>query len=360
MSDPKPAKLEPEGGVPRHQAPRGARQGLLSHPQDVHCVLFHLLTLLAYGCAFWIYLNPEKAGLDGPYEMAAFVMMAALMLGWSAGIDVGVNYHNHAHRKVFRSRWLSLWFGRLWTFSGGWPAFFWKFSHVNVHHAKTLEPEDWTLPKKGADGKFENYHYYSWAHWPWRYAAHLWQEFNAFPQLRKKALRELAIFLALWSIPFFIDPLMALLLWVMPHFFANVFFMAPGMYVQHVGCVPRSATRPFNHSNTFLSGFFNLTMFNIGYHNEHHDYPGVHWTELPELHRRLKAGLIGAGVRVMAPGYYQASWVYGMALDREKADRRFDGLQHPDYPRPPAEPGRVPSLDATATRPGKAPATETG
>ena len=85
------------------------KHGILSHPADIHCIIFHLVTLVAYGCAFWLYLHPEKAHIDGPWSRLAFVAGAAIMLGWSSGIDLGVNFHNHTHSKIFRFDWLNVW-----------------------------------------------------------------------------------------------------------------------------------------------------------------------------------------------------------------------------------------------------------
>lgn len=290
---------------------RGAStRTILAHPEDLHCVIFHGVTLCAYGCAFWLYLHPGVAHIEGPWSLLAFVLAAAIMLGWISGADVGANFHNHTHRKIFRVPWLNRWFSRLWTFSGGWPSYFWQYAHVVVHHAHLLGPTDWTLPKRRPDGSFENIYRYCLLHWPWRYAVHLWRDFTTGrggPGGGRRANKELAIFLLLWSIPFWIDPMMALGLWVLPHWLANVAFIGAGMYVQHVGCVRKSADHPFRHSNTYLSRFFNLTMFNLGYHIEHHDYPNVHWSELPALHARLKDELIQDRARVLPIGYFRAA-----------------------------------------------------
>jgi len=315
------------------------RRSILAHPEDIHCVVFHLLTLAAYGCAFWLYLHPERAHIEGPWSRLAFVCGAAIMLGWISGIDLGVNFHNHTHRRIFRAEWLNRWFGRLWTFSSGWPSFYWWHAHVVVHHANLLGPTDWTLPRRRPDGSFENMFWYCPAHWPWRTSVDLWRDFThgrGRPGVGRRALVELAIFLALWSLPFLIDPLMALGLWVLPQWFGNCWNMGPGMYVQHVGCVGKSERRPFSHSNTFLSRLFNLTTFNIGYHIEHHDYPGVHWTELPALHERLKEQLIEGGAHILPFGYYRAGWFLDteMAVTTDAAHSRVKfAVQHPAYVR---------------------------
>jgi fatty acid desaturase len=252
----------------------------------------------------------------------AFVAAAAIMLGWITGIDVGVNFHNHTHRRIFTSRLVNRWFARTWTVAAGWPSFFWEYAHVTVHHARLLSADDWTLPRRQPDGSFEDFRVYALAHWPWRCMVHLRRELTSGRGLRRKALREFTIFLILWSIPFWIDPVMAIWLWVLPQWIANVALMEPGMYVQHAGCVPKGQDRPLSHSNVFLSRFFNLTMFNIGYHLEHHDHPLVHWSELPELHRRLKNELIEGAAHVVSYGNYYAAVLLAGNADRR---RRFAG-----------------------------------
>ncbi|WWD08436.1 hypothetical protein V865_006548 [Kwoniella europaea PYCC6329] len=39
---------------------------------------------------------------------------------------------------------------------------------------------------------------------------------------------------------------------------------------------------------TSYYGWLNVLCYNVGYHNEHHDFPSVPWTKLPELHRIAK------------------------------------------------------------------------
>jgi fatty acid desaturase len=291
--------------VPAPTTPRR----FLADPQDLHCIVFHLACLAAYSCAFWLYKHPALVGVTGPWSRVAFVATSAIMLGWISGIDVGVNFHNHSHRPIFTSQFANRWFGRFWTFSGGWPSFFWEYCHVTIHHAKLLNADDWTLPKHDADGTFEDFRRYLLVHWPFRLSAHLWRDMTSRRNLRRRSLRELAIFLALWSIPFFIDPVMALWLWVVPHWIANALVMGSGMYVQHAGCVPKTLARPASHSTVFVSKFFNLTMFNIGFHLEHHDHPRVHWSQLPTLHQTLKQEMIDAGAHVVPYGLHHASFL---------------------------------------------------
>lgn len=43
-----------------------SHKAIFSHPQDAHCFIFYVVLLLAYGVAFWLYLHPNVAQIDGP------------------------------------------------------------------------------------------------------------------------------------------------------------------------------------------------------------------------------------------------------------------------------------------------------
>src|SRR5262245_7998136 len=178
---------------------------LLARPEDLHCVVFHAVCLCAYALAFWLWLQPETSGLRSAWDRAAFVAGAAFLLGWISGVDVGVNFHNHTHRRIFTRPWLNRWGGRLWTFSGGWPALFWQYAHVTVHHGNVLEARDWTLPRQRADGRWENVYCYLLLHWPWRYAVHLARDIRSGDLPARRAGEELLWFALFWSIPFWVD-----------------------------------------------------------------------------------------------------------------------------------------------------------
>lgn len=316
---------------------------LFAHPEDKHCAIYNVFVWAAYFAAFAAWLHPEAAHLAGPdmgtgevvLRHLAFTLGAGYLLGWISGVNVGVNFHNHAHRPIFRAEFLNRWFGRFWAVNGGWPAFYWYHAHVVVHHANLLhEDDDWTVPKRRPDGRFESIYSYVFLHWPWRYVPHLWKDFTTArggSGVPRKALKEGLIFVALWSIPFFIDWKMGLALWLWPAWVANSITMAAGMYVQHAGSVPKSAEHPYSHSNCFTSKFFNLMMFNIGYHIMHHDYERVHWSVLPEFHRRMKERLIEGGAHVVPYGYYRAASICSSIGRTEEGYTRFVTDQQADY-----------------------------
>jgi fatty acid desaturase len=63
-------------------------------------------------------------------------------------------------------------------------------------------------------------------------------------------------------------------------------------------------------------------MLNIGFHLEHHDHPRVHWSEIPELHMRLKQEMIDGGTHVVPYGNYHAAFLLAGDDGRKKTFRR--------------------------------------
>ncbi len=300
----------------------------LSHPEDAHGLLFCLLHFAAIGSAFWLWHHPEVTGFATPGERLGFALGAGLWLGWSGGINMGINFHSHAHKPIFRSDTLNLWFGRLWTVPGGIPSWWWRYKHLAVHHSHLGEDGDWVQPKRRVDGRYENMWIYVLLYWPWRWGYHFWRELRQAPAAtRRRALKELAIFAVPFSIPFFVDPWMALGLWLFPAWIGGSIIMGMGMYAQHAGGTDEQR---YSHTTTFLSHFFNLTMFNAGFHIEHHEKPAVHWSELPRLHAAMKPELIAGGAHVVPYGIYRASSLLNSFFRPRQGWQQFLE-QHPDY-----------------------------
>lgn len=300
----------------------------LSHPEDAHGLLFCLLHFAAIGSAFWLWLHPQVTGFVTPTQKLGFALGAGMWLGWSGGINMGINFHSHAHKPIFKSDPLNRWFGRLWTVPGGIPSFWWRYKHLAVHHSHLGEERDWVQPLRRADGRYENMWIYIFLYWPWRWGYHFSRELRDAPvSMRRRAFWELALFAVPFSIPFFVDPWMALGLWLFPAWVGGSVIMGMGMYAQHAGGTDENR---FSHTTTFLSHFFNLTMFNAGFHVEHHEKPAVHWSELPRLHAAMKPELIAGGAHIVPYGIYRASSLLNSFFHPQRDWQRFLE-QHPDY-----------------------------
>ena len=280
-----------------------------NHPEDVHLAAFNVLVWACYLCAFGLFLEEDAAGIVGPRSRAAFVLGAGLLLGWISAINLGSGFHHHVHRPIFRSERWNRWFSRSWSLSAGWPAFAWRHAHLGVHHGGSLDREDWTIPRRRADGRMENALWYCLTNWPRRSILHLLRDGfqGRIDGGRLANMGELSIFLALWCVPFLIDPWMGLGLWLFPQWVANSLVLGGQICAHYAGTVPRSKERPVSHLNSFTSAFYNRTTFNSGYQILHHDYEQMHWSALPDFHRRMRSRLVEHGAHVLPYGVHHAA-----------------------------------------------------
>jgi len=105
------------------------------------------------------------------------------------------------------------------------------------------------------------------------------------PRLYRQAILEravLALFVAALAL---LDWRMLLTVFAGPWLFGQWFLVTINL-VQHQGCDPASS---HNHSRNITGRAINWFLLNNGYHTVHHDFPGVHWSRLPDLHRARAA-----------------------------------------------------------------------
>ncbi len=55
--------------------------------------------------------------------------------------------------------------------------------------------------------------------------------------------------------------------------------------LQHQGCDPQSK---YDHSRNFTGSILNYLCFNNGYHTQHHNFPGMHWSKLKDNHEKIQ------------------------------------------------------------------------
>jgi hypothetical protein len=70
-------------------------------------------------------------------------------------------------------------------------------------------------------------------------------------------------------------------------------------YIQHVHTDEESQ---YNHSRNF-TGLYNRFLLNNGYHTAHHEQMGLHWSQLPAAHEKIKH-LIDPSLNLKSLGWY--------------------------------------------------------
>jgi hypothetical protein len=136
--------------------------------------------------------------------------------------------HNFIHKPFFRRPWMNVSFSFYLTALLGIPQTLWRDRHL-AHHA----------------GR------------PWRL------------RISGRLALETALVLVLW----------ALLLAFAPGFFLAVYVpgYAAGLALCHLHGYYEHARGTVSH----YGSLYNLLFFNDGYHVEHHNAPGIHWSDLP-------------------------------------------------------------------------------
>jgi fatty acid desaturase len=109
---------------------------------------------------------------------------------------------------------------------------------------------------------------------------------------------------------------------IVPRLFA-VYAITTVNLFQHDGC---DEDHPVNHSRNFVGKAFNWLTFNSGFHGVHHDEPGLHWSLLPEAHRRRYGGRIPPALEQPSLFMYLLR-TYALSARR----KRFDGTPMPPF-----------------------------
>jgi hypothetical protein len=176
--------------------------------------------------AQWDALFVALAGVHA-VVLSAWPSIPAIALGlwWNSNTIA----HNFIHRPFFRSRLANACFSAYLSVLLGIPQTLWRERHL-AHHAE--------------------------ASWKLRISARL--------------LMETAVVLASWAVIAFMNPA----------FFAQVY--VPGYLVGLALCWMQGHFEHERGITSHYGRFYNLLLFNDGYHAEHHAHPGLHWTELPD------------------------------------------------------------------------------
>jgi len=200
-------------------------------------------------------------------------------------VAIACNHYQH-HRPVFFSTPANRFYELVLFLQTGMPPYLITLHHNLGHHRHYLEPEHDTLAWQRPDGTPRGL-----AECLWRNTVgHLTGTVRVgrrFP----KIYRRLKMWTAVGCLP------LAVLAWLDPARTAVVFLLPMTLalanvarlgYLQHAGL---GLDDHLSASRNVESRLYNLVTFNSGYHTAHHLKPGVHWSELPRLHREIRGAI---------------------------------------------------------------------
>jgi fatty acid desaturase len=199
--------------------------------------------------------------------------------------------HNFLHTPFFRSQRLNQIFPILNSMNLGLPQILYKYHHLDHHrHNNSLEDPSSTYIY-GKNGKQE--------HWFTYCAFSLLRDGTqkAWSQTMQRQegrwlIMELVAVMGFWlmlaaiSWRFF-------LLGYLPLFYLGWFLAHMENYFEHFQA--RSPASRFGNAVSFYPRWYNLLMFNEGYHQEHHISPQEHWTQRPGTQVRYEQQMQQAG-----------------------------------------------------------------
>lgn len=190
--------------------------------------------------------------------------------------------HNHHHKPVFTADWLNRLYEMVLFLETGMPPYLLTLHHNLGHHHHYLTPQSDTLCWRRRDGEERGFGEYMLVNFLDIYP-HTIALGRRYPSVLGKFRRFLGPSLLLLALLFALDPLRALLLFIVP-MTVNVLNTVRIGYQHHAGLDTGDHLTASRNEGGRL---YNLLTFNSGYHTAHHLKPGLHWSELPQFHQEI-------------------------------------------------------------------------
>jgi fatty acid desaturase len=219
--------------------------------------------------------------IDDPW-----LVLLAVVLLFPFQLNFAGMCHNHHHRSTFRRPLANRVFEVAMCFQLGMLPYGYTLHHNIGHHRHYLDQgrdsNRWRRNDGGVMGSWE---------FAWRLCIAMyptvWRIGRRHPAIFRKFRRMTAVCGAILAGLVLIDPVNALLVFVLPLPFA-LLLQAQATHYQHAGLPTRD---PLRASRSHLARGYNLRTLNLGYHTAHHLRPGLHWSKLPAFHATIAAAI---------------------------------------------------------------------
>lgn len=247
----------------------------MSHPlfrykADIPAAIF---VGIIFAIQLWAFFT-----IDNPWLLAGLVFV--LMF---AQTSCGAVCHNHHHVNIFTKALPNRLIEVVMYLQTGTSAYSWTIHHNIGHHGDYLDqdkdPARWQEPDGSAMSRIKYDLYNSFMIYP-----EIWKIGKQHPVLFARFKRMFWISNAVLAGFVFINPINALIVFVIPMILMLIILL-DNTFQQHSGL---STDSHFVASRNVEHPFYNLTSWNLGYHTAHHMLPGIHWSELPELHSKIR------------------------------------------------------------------------
>lgn len=238
------------------------------------------------------------------------IFVAAYLIGAFIGHALFVMIHECAHRLIFKNRAANRLAGILANMPQVFPSSIaFERYHIKHHSFQGVHELDADLPNRW-EAKLINNYFFGKVIWFLFYPL-----FQAFRISRLKEIKPFDGWIALnWLVQivfvaatwYFFGP-KAVAFLTLSFFFSVGLHPLGGRWIQEHYLTHNEEQETYSYY-----GPLNKVAFNVGYHNEHHDFPSVPWNKLPQI-------------RQQAPGFYDSlmyhtSWTklfFRFLFDRE-------------------------------------------
>jgi fatty acid desaturase len=208
--------------------------------------------------------------------------------------------HHHTHWSTFKTKKLNNLYEIVLSAVGGIPNQIWKYAHLKHHiyvndipvNGTTKDPVSVFL--HGKDGKVENF---------WSYCVRgIYNDFKKafFPIKFPNIVNKQRCFLEQMSFNLYVLSIIVLDfhygIYMLLVYALAYFLNKATSYGEHWGVLDRRGDTT-QDSIGIYSRWYNIIGFGAGYHQEHHNKPNMHWTQLhtitPRMHpdRVIKGGM---------------------------------------------------------------------
>lgn len=234
---------------------------------------------------FWFTLGLVAFQFALAWYIADKPWWAILALSWCVGAfanhSLFVMIHEATHKLVFKKRWGNVATGLL----ANLPLFFPSYASFQKYHLKhhafqgvyELDadvPSDWEAKLIGNS----------------TFGKAFWLTFYAFFQMaRPFRLREIQVLDGLTVLNWLVQIAVNVAAWIVlgpgaVAYFGLSLLFSIGLHPLGARWIQRHYLTGEDEQETFsYYGKLNKIAFNVGYHNEHHDFPSVPWRQLPQI-----------------------------------------------------------------------------
>lgn len=191
--------------------------------------------------------------------------------------------HHHQHLPTFRNKVMNRILEISYALHTGTTTNLWVLHHVLGHHHnyldQTLDESRWKRPDGTTMGEMEYTLNVAGSSY---YRGYLVGKRH--PKIYRTHLIYSLVVLALVIGLTIYQPMQATMLFTLP-MILGMLITAWATYDHHAGL---EAEDDFHASYNNMNPLFNALTGNLGYHTAHHHKQGVHWSQLPALHEKIK------------------------------------------------------------------------